>query len=787
MTENPAGLGEIRAAIRSGGLSSEPRAVLEPLLVGLMCHWRPANTHLPAGYRDTTVQRAARRLLDWLEGHPGDTWQERWQLSESAGVYGTAWYEHAGFGRPSVRAEVRYAVNAMLVLQAIRPSHVWIMESRRDRLWGDFVELHDPEIFARVTQMTAQAPNADLTTWRVRANLVNLCLVTGRSLADLTAEDFIEGRRELISRGRVGHRMHTTWEYARKAGLLQGQPDYMLEVTSTPPLTPTELVARYDVHDPDIRQLFTDYLTERATETDFSTLSGIAIHLLRVFWCDIQDHQPGINTIRLTPEQATAWRTRAAILKNGKPRKDWVQAVSRVRTFYADISQWAHEDPAKWARWVAPNPVPARATQAAGRRTRQRQLAELQERTRSLAPVVPQLVDSVTAHLARCERLLAAANEVDFGEPFEVDGEQWHRNAPGRNPTQRALSTFAIDPSGSRVSLSQAEDLAFWTWATVEVLRHSGIRSEEMLELSHLSIRPFRKPSGEILPLLQIAPSKTDTERVIPASPALAHALSRIVQRHTHMYGGIPVTVRRDELERTFSPPLPYLFQRLWASGRHSVLSPKSVRVYLKAAADRAGLVDNDGRALTFRPHDFRRLFLTDLVSSGFPIHIAAQFVGHQDLNTTRGYVAIYPTEVFDHYEKFLDRRRAERPDTEYRQPTADELDTFAEHFGRRKVELGDCVRPYGSGCSHEHACLRCQFLQVPPVNAPRLKVIGEDLERRIDEATTQTWLGDVEQLRITLHRLRDKQIQLGEIPDATDLTQLIPAQPVLGLPDHIQ
>ena len=96
-------------------------------------------------------------------------------------------------------------------------------------------------------------------------------------------------------------------------------------------------------------------------------------------------------------------------------------------------------------------------------------------------------------------------------------------------------------------------------------------------------------------------------------------------------------------------------------------------------------------------------------------------------------------------------------------------------------------MRPYGSGCSHEHACLRCQFLQVPPVNAPRLKVIGEDLERRIDEATTQTWLGDVEQLRITLHRLRDKQIQLGEIPDATDLTQLIPAQPVLGLPDHLQ
>ena len=64
----------------------------------------------------------------------------------------------------------------------------------------------------------------------------------------------------------------------------------------------------------------------------------------------------------------------------------------------------------------------------------------------------------------------------------------------------------------------------------------------------------------------------------------------------------MPITVRRDEFERAFSPPLPDLFQRLWASGRHSVLSPKSVRVYRKDAAARARLTDNDRSPLTFRP-----------------------------------------------------------------------------------------------------------------------------------------------------------------------------------------
>ena len=40
-----------------------------------------------------------------------------------------------------------------------------------------------------------------------------------------------------------------------------------------------------------------------------------------------------------------------------------------------------------------------------------------------------------------------------------------------------------------------------------------------MLELSHHSITEYRLPStGELVPLLQIAPSKTDTERLLSFS-----------------------------------------------------------------------------------------------------------------------------------------------------------------------------------------------------------------------------------------------------------------------------
>ena len=51
----------------------------------------------------------------------------------------------------------------------------------------------------------------------------------------------------------------------------------------------------------------------------------------------------------------------------------------------------------------------------------------------------------------------------------------------------------------------------------MEVLRLTGCRLEELLEISHHSLIQYRLPvTGEIVPLLQIIPSKTDQERLLP-------------------------------------------------------------------------------------------------------------------------------------------------------------------------------------------------------------------------------------------------------------------------------
>jgi hypothetical protein len=89
-----------------------------------------------------------------------------------------------------------------------------------------------------------------------------------------------------------------------------------------------------------------------------------------------------------------------------------------------------------------------------------------------------------------------------------------------------------------------------------------GIRIEELTELSHHSLIQYRLPaSGELIPLLQIVPSKTDAERLLVISPELADVLSTIVSRIRGGRLDVPLVVSYDKNERLYNPPMPLLFQ----------------------------------------------------------------------------------------------------------------------------------------------------------------------------------------------------------------------------------
>jgi len=143
-------------------------------------------------------------------------------------------------------------------------------------------------------------------------------------------------------------------------------------------------------------------------------------------------------------------------------------------------------------------------------------------------------------------------------------------------------------------------------------------------------------------------PSKSNQERLLLVSPELANVLAAIIIRLRQENGGtIPLTRRYDRHERTTGPALPHLFQRRRGSWRWSVLGPNTVREMLNRTLDRADLHDAAGQPLRFTAHDFRRIFATEAVNGGLPVHIVSRLLGHANINTSQAYTAVFETTSF--------------------------------------------------------------------------------------------------------------------------------------------
>ncbi|MGH6781584.1 MAG: tyrosine-type recombinase/integrase, partial [Sphingomonadaceae bacterium] len=542
-----------------------------------------------------------------------------------------------------------------------------------------------------------------------------------------------------------------------------------------------QLIDRYNIKCRPVRDVLEDYLRERQMALDFSSLQHMSYLVGKVFWADLEAHHPGIDSLKLPRDVSASWkkrvmtRTFTSTTAHGEKvqktleRLDARSVLSAVRVFYLDLAEWADDDPARWGPWAVHCPV--NATDVSHKKERMARKSRTDQRTRERLPVLPALVSWVQSERERTGEVLAAAKHAKPGELFTVSGHPMRRSmltVPGSS------RVWAEPPDGGkRVDLIFEEHRAFWTWAMVEVLRHTGIRIEELTELSHHSLIQYQLPdTGRLIPLLQIAPSKTDAERLLVISPELADVLSQIVSRIRAGKPDVPRVVSYDKNERVFNAPLPLLFQWRRRLENRSV-SEKTLRSYLDHALDEIGFKDGGGKPLRYTFHDFRRLFITDAIMHGMPPHIAQLVAGHRDINTTMGYNSVYPEEVIKGHREFIARRRALRPSQEYRTPTDEEWDEFIGHFEHRKVAMGDCGRSYDTPCIHEHSCLRCPLLRPDPEARPRLVQIRDNLIERIKEAETHRWLGEAEGLKVSLAGAHAKLAQMDQLTARRTTTDL--------------
>ncbi len=575
--------------------------------------------------------KGAKAVLGWLAAHPGSGWQERW---DAAGCNdGVDWFDQVDAGNSKRspiyrRVLVQAGVSALILARIVRPSHRFLRAYNPKELYRRTRIARCPELFE---QAEANGAALSVPPYQRSIALVALAAVvlhTGRDLDALEPQDIFDFHDSYRSRSenKPPSGVHVAWDLVRGIARI---PDVPLSVARMKgQLTAAEIVDRYPIACRPIRDVFVRYLTERRPGLDYASFDNLARTLAK-FWVDIETHNPGIDTIDLPAKVAQDWkqRVRTVVRSDGttRPRLDQLGVFVPIRAFYLDISQWALQDPS-WAPWAVPCPI-SRADTDGYAKNKQRVTARMHQRVRERLPRLAELSDAADDRRNDLAQLLALALATEAGAEFEHRNTRYRRcgrlrrGQPPAGAVRRSRHPVVIVENlstGEWHDLTRLEDEAFWSWAIIEALRHTGVRVEELVEITQLALVTYRLPeTGEHLPLLQIVPSKSNEERVLLVSPELASVLATVISRlRDDNDGTVPSLIRVDQYEREESAALPFLFQRRRCH-RHAVISPSSVNQLLRLALEHSGIRGSDGTPLHMTAHDFRRMFATDTVTGG--------------------------------------------------------------------------------------------------------------------------------------------------------------------------
>lgn len=501
----------------------------------------------------------------------------------------------------------------------------------RKSLTREMARTRDAKIFSAMEHTCTTEQVGMLASQRALIQIAVIMAAKGGNVADIIVGDCVElaeitASLPMDSQGSA--RSPLFYQLLLTQGILGKEaPAALAMFSSRGQPTCEQLIDRYNISCRPVRNLLVDYLRERQMTLDFSSLQRMAYLLGKLFWADLEANHPGIDSLKLPNDVSAAWKKRAmartftSTTANGEKvqktmeRLDGRATLSAVRAFYLDLAEWAEDDPARWSPWAVRCPV--KATDVSHKKARLARKSRTDQRTRERLPVLRALVSWVQSERDRTAELLAAAKRTEPGELFTVSGQLMRRSVMA---VPSGARVWAEPPDGGkRVDLMFEEHRGFWTWAMVEVLRHTGIRIEELSELSHHSLIQYQLPdTSALIPLLQIAPSKTDAERLLVISPDLADALSQIVSRIRAGKPDVPRVVSYDKNERVFNAPLPLLFQ--WHRRlENRAVSETALRHYLDHALAETGFKDGGGEPLRYTFHDFRRLFITDAIMHGMP------------------------------------------------------------------------------------------------------------------------------------------------------------------------
>jgi len=389
--------------------------------------------------RDKTRRRGLTKLLDWLQRQPGDTWQDRW-LASGADNAGFDWADLPLRGRVPARRHHRDELCCGLTLlvagQVIRPGYPWLLRQRQALMLAEARAAIDPDGFQRLQ------PHAEHAAGWARSDALNkltwIVIRKGGLVRDITVGDCVElttALQEHHFRGSAGRPLF--YGMLKKAGVLPAAAPERLRVLRLDGRRSVEqIVDAYGIECRPVRVLLVEYLTERSPELDHTSLRSIARNLCRLFWRDLEIHHPGIDSLRLAPEVAQAWKQRLAHIRDAdgrpvRPRVNYRSELVFVRAFYEDIARWSADDPARWALWVAPCPI--KAAEVTLKKANSRVKSRMDQRTRTQLPLLPALLRAVERHRTDAEERVNTATATAAGRRFTAGGQELQRCRKGES------------------------------------------------------------------------------------------------------------------------------------------------------------------------------------------------------------------------------------------------------------------------------------------------------------------------------------------------------------------
>src|SRR5215472_3049555 len=387
------------------------------------------------------------KLVQWLEQHPGRTWQERWVASGADAAGNLAWRELAaswlrdtGRASASPRTDFIALGRGVLLLicgDVIRPSLAWLLFPETPKnLAAEMARSRDPGGFAALAALArtdpASAATKDLAARRIAAILA----AKGGAIAGITVGDCLELLDMLAADG--GNTSPYFYQLLHALGTFPPAAPPTVRAFKTPgQLTVEQLVDRYPIACQPVRALIIDYLRERQPAVDHATLRSLSRTLAGLFWRDLEVHHPGIGSLRLGPAVAAAWKQRVTtktvrdtgpggqVTESVVPRHDGMNTLAMVRAFYLDIAQWAAGDPARWGPWAVPCPI--RDEEMSRKKERSHRKSRMDQRTRERLPVLPVLAATVDAARNTAAKILQAAQATAPGKMFTAAGQTLRR------------------------------------------------------------------------------------------------------------------------------------------------------------------------------------------------------------------------------------------------------------------------------------------------------------------------------------------------------------------------